>query len=28
LNWCKRFCRPLRNHSATWPHLEKRPTNQ
>jgi hypothetical protein len=20
LNWCKRFCRPLRNHSATWPH--------
>jgi hypothetical protein len=20
LNWCTRFCRPLRNHSATWPH--------
>ncbi len=20
MNWCKRFCRPLRNHSATWPH--------
>ena len=20
LNWSKRFCRPLRNHSATWPH--------
>ena len=19
LNWCTRFCRPLRNHSATWP---------
>jgi hypothetical protein len=22
LNWCTRFCRPLRNHSATWPHAE------
>jgi hypothetical protein len=22
LNWCKRFCRPLRNHSATWPQLK------
>src|SRR3954469_12552675 len=20
LNWCKRFCRPLRNHSVTWPY--------
>ena len=20
MNWCTRFCRPLRNHSATWPH--------
>lgn len=23
-----RFCRPARNHSATWPHLEKHLTHQ
>ena len=21
-NWDKRICNPLRNHSATWPHLD------
>ena len=28
LNWCTRFCRPLRNHSATWPHWSKYLKNQ
>src|SRR5215831_14526961 len=28
LNWCKRFCRPLRNHSATWPQSRKYLRNQ
>jgi hypothetical protein len=28
LNRRKRFCRPLRNHSAKWPYGKLRPSGQ